>query len=1138
MILPYDLRHPILLAAGMLLGSVHADPASPEDATIAARAPDFASLPADQAVKLGEIPEDATRVGVSPDGRKVQMVGRKGSRQAVFVNGVVKETYDEILETCRAAGTDMPVPSFTADGSISLALGRKGKAIHVVANGVESAPFDEVLGIWTAPQGSGYVVFGLRGKELVFHRDGKDLPALELPGAWAVRRGVGEVPTPYLEIKSARYSPDGKHFVFQTSIEDRESGTTKHVHVLDHKPLAPSEGPLSHLREEGNWIFAERGGDYAYVAKEAGGERVITGKTAGPLQVAITGLAFSADGEHVIATALRKLTSEEFEVALPRNAGESDPLYAARRKAAAADPRLSVARVLRDGVELPWTSDPGEISGLAGRQPQGSYPEWVAIGPHGEVATAYTSGWDPARHKPRGVKVWIEGWTSMEYDAWHGTVFSRDGKRSLSVVSKAQRYYALVDGDETDGYASISLESARIGVEGEGYHFNATTIEGKQLRVSDGKPVGAAAIEVAGPDETAGALLASRGREYGKPVDRTNIDFKGKVHEIPGEVVDTVISPDGARVACTFKPDAEVYQGIETLAWVDGAVLPPLAGQASAMDPHFSPDGKHFAYTAAVDVKDHPDKIPGASGHRVHVRVIDGRPGPTVYLDYKVPAQDPQLGNHFKEKMYPTVFEPDGGVAYFARHSGGLYRISLSGGELAKLPELAALARGQAGAAKAAAEDMAKKKEEEKRKQEAVAPFKILKVFEWTAEEFGNLVEGSDGRIYGGALTGRFKSGCLFSTDPEGADFRIEREFAEPGEDCLAIRTLLAAPDGMIYGGAGPNPHFGESPKTKASIFRFNPDGRKFEILYVAPAGMPDTLADCDVLEYPVFSGIASDGTIYGSNLGRTLIEVTYTFTTRGEPLLEVIGDASSNSWLVSKSGRQTLVKMGMSGDPERVGVGRLPVPAGDRLYATVATGGRGRVGLLLSYDKAGKDRRVEYEFSQDSPEGGTPGARLIAGPDGMLYGTTTLGGARESNSLNRNDPGTLNRGSLFRFDPAKKECKPLVLFDQTGGAGPFTLGPDGNLYFIAGRLYRADPRRAESQPFTLTEGGNLKGKPGALVLPEVLHMFQEDSDKGIRSDYAVTSLVCTKAGDVLGLGHSNFQPPFVFRLRPPKSEK
>jgi hypothetical protein len=1136
--LPCPPRYPVLLAAGIALGIVHADPGSQEaGATPAAKAPDFASLTEAQARKLGEIPADASRTSVTPDGRTIQTTGRKGSRHAVFVNGVAEKVYDEIFTTYFSYGSDRPVPSFTADGSISLALCRKGKAIHLVANGEESAPFDEVVGIWTAPQGAGYAALGIRGKQVVFHRDGKDLPAPALPGEWAIRDGVTG-PMPIMEVRSARYSPDGQHFVFLTSFADREKGTTKLVHVLDHQALTPFDGGPSQLQQEQSWVFAERGGDYAYIAKEAAGERVVTRKGAGPLQVAITGLEFSADGGHVICTALRKLTKEEFETAIPRNAGETDAAYAARFKATSADPRWSVARVLRDGVELPWVSEPGEISGLVGRQPRASYPVWIETGPNGEVATAYSSGWDAARHKPRGVKVWVEGWTSMEYDAWHGTVFSRDGKRSLSVVSKAQRYYALVDGEESDGFANISIDGASIGVEGEGYHFTALTIEGKQIRVTDGKPTGPAASEVPGPDGTAGALLVPRGREYGKSLDPTNIEFGGKVHEIPGEVVHSVISPDGTRVACTFKPESEAYQGIETLVWLDGAVVPPLADQYSAMDPHFSPDGKHFAYTATVEVKEHPDMIPGSSGHTLHVRVIDGRPGPMVYLDYKVPVQDSRLGSHLQEKMYPTSFEADGSVAYFARHRGGLYRIALSGDELRQMPDLAALARSQDSAAKADAERMAKDARDAKEKRDAVAPFKILKVFEWTAGEFGNLVEGPDGRIYGGALTGRFKSGCLFSTDPEGVDFRIEREFAEPGEDCLAIRTLLAAPDGMIYGGAGPNQHFGESPATKASIFRFNPNDRKFENLYVAPAGLPDTLANCDALEYPVFSGVSSDGTIYGSNLGRTLIEITFTFATRPEPVLEIIGDSSQNTWLVSKKDRQTLVKMGMSNDPERAGVGRLPVLVGDRLYATVTEGGRGRVGLLLSYDKSGKDRRIEYEFSQDSPEGGTPDARLIAGPDGMIYGTTTLGGARVNNSLNRNDPGALNRGSLFRFDPAKKECKPLVLFDATHGAVSFTLGPDGNLYFIAGKLYRVDPRRADSQPLTLTKEGYPKDALEGLRFPDELHTFQEVPDKGIRSDYSVTSLVCTKAGDVVGLGHSNFQAPFVFRLRPPKADE
>jgi len=120
--------------------------------------------------------------------------------------------------------------------------------------------------------------------------------------------------------------------------------------------------------------------------------------------------------------------------------------------------------------------------------------------------------------------------------------------------------------------------------------------------------------------------------------------------------------------------------------------------------------------------------------------------------------------------------------------------------------------------------------------------------------------------------------------------------------------------------------------------------------------------------------------------------------------------------------------------------------------YGTATSGGTNNHGTVFKLSSAGSGWVVTPIYSfQAGTDGAYPQARVVFGPDGTLYGTTTFGGALY--------------GTVFNLRPPAAACKTAlcpwtetVLYRFTGGSdgaypelGDLTFDSSGNIYGTTG---------------------------------------------------------------------------------------
>ena len=230
------------------------------------------------------------------------------------------------------------------------------------------------------------------------------------------------------------------------------------------------------------------------------------------------------------------------------------------------------------------------------------------------------------------------------------------------------------------------------------------------------------------------------------------------------------------------------------------------------------------------------------------------------------------------------------------------------------------------------------------------------------------LVQASDGNLYGVTHDNSFGAGVIFRISPTGANFM--KLIALPG-GANSYSNLVEGSDGNLYGTTANGGAAG-----RGSIFRISKSGAFTTIHeYTFAAGdgwMP-------------LAGLmrGSDGNFYGTtaNGGTDGRGIVFRISENGNY-------ATLHSFTLSEgSAPQATVVEGADGN----------------FYGTTRTGGQFSLGTIYRLKPNG-DFTTLYSFSVSGSVGYVPEAELVQGSDGAFYGTTTSG---------TQDP---IRGAVFRM--------------------------------------------------------------------------------------------------------------------------
>jgi len=331
----------------------------------------------------------------------------------------------------------------------------------------------------------------------------------------------------------------------------------------------------------------------------------------------------------------------------------------------------------------------------------------------------------------------------------------------------------------------------------------------------------------------------------------------------------------------------------------------------------------------------------------------------------------------------------------------------------------------------------------------------------------GGLAQGTDGVLYGttsadytaqlGLAGVVFGNGTVFKINQDGSGYEVLNRFAGGNDGRQSFAGLIQASNGVLYG----TTVFGGT-QGNGTIFKLNPNGSGYSVLasFAGSTGsqpMAPVLQGSDGKLYGTTAsgGASGNGTVFRLNLDGTGYQVLKNFSgTDGRfvasPLIQGLdntlygmtsfGGSSYDVGTVFKlnldgSGFKTLKRFtGTASDGKYPKGGLVQAPNGI-LYGTTSGGGADNPpsgGTVFQLNPDGTAYAVIYSF-QDFSNGGAPSAGLIRSGDGTLFGTTTHGGLND-------------HGMIFRLIP------PAVMLAPVPGVSGWLiniLGLPGHMYTL-----------------------------------------------------------------------------------------
>jgi uncharacterized repeat protein (TIGR03803 family) len=307
----------------------------------------------------------------------------------------------------------------------------------------------------------------------------------------------------------------------------------------------------------------------------------------------------------------------------------------------------------------------------------------------------------------------------------------------------------------------------------------------------------------------------------------------------------------------------------------------------------------------------------------------------------------------------------------------------------------------------------------------------------------GGLLRGSEGMLYGTTwYGGTGRNGTVFRINQDGTGYSTLHNFDSSGLNGDGpVGRLLEGSDGFLYGMTSSGGSGG-----RGTIFRLKKEGTAFELLCEfsgangTPANPGDSLVEGrDGILYgtTAYGGVGNGGTLFRLNKDGSGFVVTHLFGSGMDgrwpaPIIEgtdgVLYGATQDGgsagggtvFKINKDGSgYSLLRSFSSANNDAWNISARLLEASDgMLYGTTTIGGQTRSGTVFRLNKDGSGYAVLVSFWTSAYDGWEPYGGLIETSDGALYGTTYSG-------------GHLNLGTLYRLQPA-----PQISLELTTG-GP-----------------------------------------------------------------------------------------------------
>jgi len=307
--------------------------------------------------------------------------------------------------------------------------------------------------------------------------------------------------------------------------------------------------------------------------------------------------------------------------------------------------------------------------------------------------------------------------------------------------------------------------------------------------------------------------------------------------------------------------------------------------------------------------------------------------------------------------------------------------------------------------------------------------FAVLKSFAGGANDGARprvaLVQGTNGLLFGTTASGGISNiGTIFTLHLDGGGFTLVRSFSGGSNDgSTPWAELLLATNNILYGATA----MGGS-NNVGTVFQIGQDGEGYSLITSFTGGDPTGYFGAG----PVYLMQAANGLIYGTteNAGTYTNGTLFRFSPDG-------------------SGYTILKQFGSTASDGAEPTGTLLQASDGALYGVARSGGWIDVdetthGTAFRIDLDGNDYTVIWHFSGTGGDGTWPEGPVVEGTNGSLCGVTQEGGAYDQGTIfkvNRDGSGYILLKSF-----AGTNLNPNLPEGASPSAG-LLVGPDGALY-------------------------------------------------------------------------------------------